>query len=68
MGEKQYGSAIRIVANVVMLRALFETGQEWNPQPDFMAYWQLQYRSYRYHGHDFSHWSLKLGAGIPWPW
>ena len=45
-----------------------EAGQEWNLRPNFLAYWQLQYRSYEYHGHDFSHWSLKLGAGIPWPW
>lgn len=47
---------------------LAEGGQEWTPRNNFLAYWQLQYRSYRYHGHDFSHWSLKLGVGIPWPW
>lgn len=47
---------------------LAEAGQEWNLDHSLLAYWQLQYRSYRNNGHDFSHWSLKLGAGIPLPW
>jgi hypothetical protein len=45
-----------------------EAGQEWNLQRSMLAYWQIQYRSYRNKGHDLSHWSFKVGAGIPLPW
>lgn len=47
---------------------LGEAGQEFNPRENLVVYWQLQYRSYRYHAHDFSHFSVKVGAGVPWPW
>ncbi len=47
---------------------LAEGGQEWSPREDLLVYWKLQYRDYRYHGQDFSHWALQAGIGLPWPW
>lgn len=46
---------------------LAEAGQEWRPRRDRLVFWQLQYRWYDYHGHDFSHWAFKVGAGLSWP-
>jgi len=47
---------------------LAEAGQEWSPRRSLLAYWKLQYRDYRYHGRDFSHWAVQTGVGVPWPW
>lgn len=46
---------------------LAEVGQEWRPRRERLVFWQLQYRWYDYHGRDFSHWAVKVGAGLPWP-
>lgn len=46
---------------------LAEAGQEWRPRRDRLVFWQLQYRWYDSHGSDFSHWAVKVGAGLPWP-
>lgn len=47
---------------------LAEAGQEWSPRSDLLVCWKLQYRDYRYHGRDFSHWAVQAGVGMPWPW
>lgn len=46
---------------------LAEAGQEWRPARNRLLAWKLQYRWYDYHGRDFSHWSLQIAAGLPWP-
>lgn len=46
---------------------LVEAGQQWRPRHDRLVFWQLEYRWYDHHGQDFSHWSVKVGAGLPWP-